>query len=235
MNRLYDARVDEKRWKIDLTDNEYYKSYKLIDKEKEEIYFLNHIIGLEQVAEDEFLVYKRANYDDFELARYKLQNSKFYQLYSKKFSQFHFISDDRILFTYRVNNGPYRCNGIYSIKENKILEESKWLNGVLIGIFESDSSQNEIKLYVEEELPSYKLHNPKLLFTVDPNTLQPNSDCYSQLSNSYIKASSKEDIEIIRVEEQKNLKIIEQQMYQKEREQLEKAKTKILKIKTKTK
>ena len=235
MNRLYDARIDEKRWKIDLTDNEYYNSYKLIDKEKEEIYFFNRIIGLEQVAEDEFLVYRRANYDDFEIVRYKLQNSKFYQLFSKKFSQFHFISDDRILFTYWGNKGPYRCGGIYSIKENKILEESKWLNGVAIGIFESDSNQNEIKIYVEEEFSSYKLRNPKLLFTVDPNTLQPNSDCYSQLSDSYIKVSSKEDIESIRVEEQKNLKIIEEQMYQKEREQLEKAKTKILKIKTKTK
>lgn len=42
----------------------------------------------------------------------------------------------------------------------------------------------------------------KLLFTVDPNTLQPNSDCYSQLRDSYIKVSSKEDIESIRLEEQ---------------------------------
>ena len=55
MSRLYEAKVDEKRWKIIETDNENYHTYKLIDKEKEEIYFLRHIIGVEQITEDEFL------------------------------------------------------------------------------------------------------------------------------------------------------------------------------------
>lgn len=62
----------QKDGKIVETDNEYYHSYKLIDKEKEEIYYLNHIIGVEQVTEDEFLIYKRANRDEFEIVRYRL-------------------------------------------------------------------------------------------------------------------------------------------------------------------
>ena len=34
MGRLYEAKVDAKRWKIVEIDNENYHSYKLIDKEK---------------------------------------------------------------------------------------------------------------------------------------------------------------------------------------------------------
>ena len=97
-----------------------------------------------------------------------------------------------------------------------------------VDIYKDDDNSDEIKIYVEENLCSCILNNPKLLFTVDPNTLQPNSDCYSQLRDSYIKVSSKEDIESIRLEEQKYIRIIEKEMLEKEHEQLQKAKTKIL-------
>ena len=108
------------------------------------------------------------------------------------------------MFTNWGNTGSYRCGGIYSIKDNKILEEAKWLDGSAIDIYIDDENSDKIILYVEQELSSYKLHNPKLLFTVDPNILQPNSDCYSQLKDSFIKVNNKEDIESIKSEEQKN-------------------------------
>jgi hypothetical protein len=230
MSRLYDAKVDEKRWKVVKINNgkDNYDSYKLVDKKNEEIYFLNHIIGFEQVTDDEFLVFKRINYDDFEISRYKLQESEFIKLFSERFSRFYFISDDRIMFTYWGNTGPYRCGGIYSIKDNSMLEEANWLKGTAIDIYKDDENPDEIKLYVEKEIYSYRLNNPKLIFTVDPNTLLPNSDCYSQLRDSFIKVSSKEDIDKIESEEQKNIKIIEEQMFQKEKEQLQKAKQKVL-------
>lgn len=228
MSRLYETKADEKRWKIVEIDKENYKSYKLIDKENEEIYFLNHIIGFEQVTDDEFLVFRRTNYADFEIVRYKLQNSKFIKLFSKSFNQFYFISDDRIMFTYWGNTGPYLCGGIYSINDNSILEEADWLIGDDIEIYKDDEKTDEIKLYVKKKLYSYRLNNPKLIFTVDPNTLQPNSDCYSQLRDSFIKVSSKEDVNIIESEEQEYIKIIEEQMHQKEKEQLQNEKEKVL-------
>ena len=228
MSRLCGVKVDEKRWEIFEIDNEYYHSYKLIDKDKKRSYYLNHIIGIEQVTDDEFLVCRRANSDDFEIGRYKLQNSTINQLFAKRFDQFYFISNDRIMFTNWGNTGPYHCGGIYSIKDNKILEEAKWLDGLAIDVYRDNENPDKIMLYVEQELSSYKLHNPKLLFTVDPNTLQPNSDCYSQLKDSFIKVNNKEDIESIKSEEQKNIRILEKQIYQQEREQLQKAKEKIL-------
>lgn len=230
MSRLYDAKVDQKRWKIVETDNKNYHSYKLIDKEKEEIYFLNHIIGIEQVTDDEFLVYRRANYDDFEIIRYKLQESKLIQLFNKKFSQFHFISDDRIMFTYWGNTGPYRCNGIYSIKGNKMLEDAKWLDGAAIDVYKDDNNPEKIKLYVEDEITSCCLGNQKLLFNVDPDTLQPNSVCYSELRDSYLKVANREDIERIKAEDQKKIEIIGKIFFQQEQEQLKKAKEKVLMI-----
>lgn len=228
MSRLYEVKVDEKRWKIVEIDNENYHTYKLIDKEQEEIYFLRHIIGVEQVTEDEFLVFDRYNMDEFRIARYKAENSKLNKLFEGKFSHFHFITDDRILFVYWANSGGYRSSGIYSIKDNVYVEDGKWLNGTAIEVFNYDDNPDEVGLYIEEEIISCKLGNPKLLFTVDPNTLQPNSDCYSELKDSFIKINSKEDIKNIKLEEQKSIRIIEEQMYQQEREQLQKAKEKIL-------
>ena len=227
MNRLYDIKVDERRWKIVEIDSEYYNSYKLIDKDNEEVYFLNHIIGFEQVTGDEFLVYRRANYDDFEIGRYKLQNFKIIQLFNKRFSKFYFISDDKIMFTSWGNTGLYRCSGVYSIKDNKMLDEAEWLDGAVMEVYKDDND-DEIKLYVEKKNNSYKLGDPKLLFTVDPDTLQPNSDCYSEFRNAFIKVSSKEDIENIKFEEQEMIRIMEEQMFQQKYEQLQNAKKKLL-------
>ena len=228
MGRLYGTKVDEKRWKIVEIDSNDYHSYKLIDKDNEEIYFLNHIIGIEQVTDDEFLIYRRANYNYFEIVRYKLQKSELMQLFSKRFSQFYFVSDDRIMFTCWGSVGPYRCTGIYSIKDNVMLEEAKWLDDTIIDVYENDENPKKITLYVEDTLSSYILGNYKLLFTVDPKTLQPNSDCYSQLRDDFIKVSSKEDIENIKSEEQKRIMVIEEQLNRQKHNQIKKAKEKLL-------
>ena len=230
MSRLYDAKVDEEQWKIKKIDNgkDNYDSYKLVDKKNEEIYCFRYIIGLEQVSEDEFLIFRRANYNDFEIVRYKLQNSNLVELFSKRFSHFYFISDDSIMFTNVKKNGSYCCGGIYSIKNNTMLEEAKWLEGTTIDVYEDDKNPKDFKLYVEKEIYSYELRNQKLVFTVDVNTLQPNSDCYSQLRNSFISVSSKEDIDKIVFEEQKYIKIIEEQMRQQEVAKLKQAKERVL-------
>lgn len=228
MSRLYEAKVDEKRWKIIEIDNENYHTYKLIDNEQKEIYFLRQIIGVEQVTEDEFLVYSRYDLNEFRIARYKAENSRLNQIFEVKFSRFHFITDDRILFVHWDNSSKYRSSGIYSIKDNGYVEDGKWLNGTPIEVFNYDDNPAEVGLYIEEEITSYKLGNPKLLFTVDPNTLQPNSDCYSELEDSFIEINGKEDIKNIKLEEQKSIRIIEDKMCQQEREQLQKAKEKIL-------
>ena len=228
MNRLYGVKVDENRWKINEYDNSYYHSYQLIDKKTNNIYFLNHIIGVEQVTDDEFLVFKRANHDYFEIIRYKLDNLKLIEVFSKRFSQFEFITDDRILFTYWGNAGPYRTTGIYSIRDNTMLNNANWLDDTVIDIYDDDET-NETKLYVVKDLFSYKLGNQKIIFMVDSNTLEPDSDCYSQLRDSFIKVDSKEDIQKIISEDKKYINIIESHIDEQVKEQIKKAKERLLK------
>lgn len=228
MSRLYGAQVDEERWRVTLiNNNDNYDSYKLVDKKNEEIYFFNYIIGLEQVADNEFLVYRRL-LDDFAIERYKIQKSKFIKLFEKRFSKFDFITDDRILFTYWGNTGPYRCGGIYSIKDNNMLKEADWLKYNAIEIHKDNKHPEKIKLYVEKNIYSHKLNNPKLTFTVEPNTLKPGSLCYSQLRDLTIKVSSKEDIDKIELEDQKRIRNIEKKMFQQESKQLQKVKEKLI-------
>ena len=227
MSRLYEAKVDEKRWKITEIDNKNYHTYKLIDKREEEIYFLRNIIGVEQVKDDEFLVFDRYNIDFFRIARYKAEKSELIKLFDTKFTDFDFITDDRILFTYWDKSHSYRSSGIYSIKDNDYVEDGKWLNGKSVEVFKYDDGN--IGIYVEDEMISYMLNRPKLIFTVDSNNLQPNSECYSELRDSFIKVNDKEDIKKIKLEEQRYIGIIEDYIYKKEKEQLEKAKKKVLK------
>ena len=229
MSRLYEAKIiDENRWEVIETDKDYYNSYKLKDKKKGFLYSLSGIIGFEQVTEDEFLVYNRVSYDDFEIARYKLQGNKRIKAFSKQFSNFYFISDDKLLFTYWGNSGPYRCSGVYSIEKDCLIEEANWLNGAVIEILFDKENQKIVNLYIEKEIFSYALQRQKVLFTVDPNTLQPNSDCYSQLRDSFIKVTCKEDIDKIISDDEKSLKNIEEQIYQEKKEKLQKAKEKII-------
>ena len=189
---------------------------------------MSGIIGFEQVTEDEFLVYNRVSYDDFEIARYKLQGNKRIKAFSKQFSNFYFISDDKLLFTYWGNSGPYRCSGVYSIEKDCLIEEANWLKGAVIEILFDKENQKIVNLYIEKEIFSYALQRQKVLFTVDPNTLQPNSDCYSQLRDSFIKVTCKEDIDKIISDDEKSIKIIEEQIYQEKKEKLQKAKEKII-------
>ena len=228
MSRLYGTKINNDRWDIIEIDNMNYHSYKLIDKKYNNTYFLNHIIGIEQVTDDEFLIFKRVNFDDFEIIRYKMINSQPINIFSKSFNRFSFITDDRILFSYWGNTGPYRSSGIYSIKDNTMLNNANWLDGTFIKIYNTNENLNDTKLYVEKEIISFKIGNQKLLFVVDPNTLEPISDCYSQLRDSFIKVDSKEDIEKAITEDKKYINIIEKQIDAIEKEHIQKTKEKLL-------
>ncbi len=228
MSRLYGASVDKSRWDIIEIDSSNYHSYNLIDKETMSSYYLNNIIGIEQVGEEEFLIYDRYNEDSFRIVRYRAEKAGLVKMFETKFSFFQFITEDRILFTYWSNSGGYYCSGIYSVKDNKYLEEGKWLDRKLVETHVSADDPEKIELYVNETLFSSMLGNPKLVYSVNSETLEPTSLCYSQLRDSYIEVTSKSDLDTIRYEDSKYISIIEKIMFQEEREQLQKAKEKIL-------
>lgn len=227
MSRLYDAKVlDENVWKVVEIDDEYYHTYKLINKEKEDIYFFNNIIGFEQVTDDEFLISKRMSRDKFGIVRVKLNNSQMKIIFRKEFSHFNFINDDNILFTYWANSGGYHIDGVYSISKNKELEEAKWLDFKEVDIYKDDKT-NEISLLLEEKIASIN-GNDYLIFTVDGSTLKPNSLCYSSLRDSYIEIKDVEDLKKIEDEDNHYRNIIDDIIFENQRNCIKNAKEKIL-------
>lgn len=222
MSRLYDVKIDEDRWNITEIDNSNYHSYKLVDKEKEEVYFLRYIIGLEQVSDEEFLIYKRYNRDLLEIRRCILQNSETITIFHKQFSHFHFISDDRILFTHTGRDTRSRCSDIYSIKDNAMVEEAEWIKGAIIDVYDD-------AILAELENNSYRVGTNKLIFTIDPDTLEPNSKCYSSLRDSFIDVETKEDVLNIKHEDSRYTDIITNYMFKQEQKTINNAKEKILK------
>ena len=222
MSRLYEAKYDKERWKVDLLSDENYKTYKLIDKEEMEIYHFHNIIGFEQVAGNDFLVYRKSSGDNFAIIRCILDKSKIDTIYSHEFSRFDFINDDRIAFTYWGKTGPYVLSGIYSISENKELEEAKWLKGM--GFEVSDNA-----LLIEDRISNVVLGTDRILFTIDPDTLEINSEIYSSFRDGYVRLNSKEDYKEFRYEEQKYNDYISAYCFEQQKKAITKATKRILK------
>ena len=223
MSRLYGTKYNEERWKVELLSDKNYKTYKLIDKEEMEIYKFYSIIGFEQISDNEFLVFKRSFGDNFEIVRCILEKSKINNIYSHKFSKdFEFISDDRIAFIDCAKTGRYMLSGIYSISENKELEEAKWLRWM--GFELKDNV-----ILVEDRISCYALGDDRIVFTVNPDTLEPNSDVYSSFRDSYIKVDSKEDYKEFKLAEQRYINYVSDYYFEQKANALENATKRILK------
>lgn len=228
MSRLYGVNVDETRYEIKELDNTNYHTYKMIDKEKNDKYYFRNIIGLDQVGEEEFLIYDRFYREYFRIRRVKANLGELTLLFEKDFNHFSFITDDRILFTTYDRGANERNDGIYSIKDNNYVEGSKWLEGKITDVYK-DSETKETQLYIKDELSSLLLDFPKLIYTVNPNTLNPNGMVYSEIRDSYLTANTKEDIDNIKIEDQKYIRNIEEHLYEEKRNKMKQVKTKLLK------
>lgn len=219
MDRLNGVRVD-KKWIIKEIDNQMDYTYKLIDEENSITLNFKEIIGIEQISNNEFLVYDRYDIQQYRIRRYKQEELELKKTFEVKFNEFYFITEERILF---VDDNDF-CLGIYSIQDNKYLEEGKWLNKKIVTTFSNPHNPKEIGLCVEEKLISYLLNHPVLIFTVDPKTLQPNSACYSQLRGEYVEVKDKKDIQRLEEEDRKIIRKMEYSRTQKGKEALQKVK-----------
>ena len=227
MSRLYGVNVDTNKYRVDEIDNNNYYSYKITEKKYHDSYLFIHIIGIEQISFNEFLIYKKSRGDNFMLKRVRLVDSAIVTLFEKEFNNIIFLNDDRILFTYNDSSARDRSSGIYSIKNNKYVEEGKWLDGKVIDVYKDDN--NESILYVEEELSSIILNNPRLIYTVNPNTLEPNSPIFSELRDSFIEVETNKDIDYIKERDISYISNIEEHYYEEKRNRLKKVKSRILK------
>ena len=227
----YFAIVNENQWEVDITEFYDCISCKLVDKKTGDEYFFGGIKSLKQVADNEFVIIERifdSRPREYTFTRYVLRN----QLETQKFyhisDNLYWLNDDKILCEHW--NEGFHFSGIYSVKCNRMLKKAEWLEGMAVSIYKNEAT-GEVKLYVEKELLSDLLGSQKIMFTVNPDTLEPDSVCYSQLRNSYIKVKNHRDIIKIISEEKKYINIIEKHMIKTDEELCQKAKEKILDLK----
>ena len=210
MERLCGATYDKNMWNVEELSNYDYFTYKLNNgKNKNDCYFFN-VVGFEQVSDDEFLVLTKYTNDLYKLVRYKVG---YYTTFERLFSKYEFINDDKILFSNKVRDGEYICSGIYSIKDNKVVDEVRWINGLFVDTYINEDDEND--LYLEKVIPSSILDNPKLLFTIRSNGFKLDNICYSQLRDSFIEVNSKEDIKRIENEDKRYVRLIEEHLSEK--------------------
>lgn len=195
MSRLYDICYNKEQWNIRGSRD---TGYSIVHKKT--FYscpIYGDIIGIEQVSDDEFLVYRRVMRDEWQIVRLKLDVSNFKvdELYRKNFRNFRFLTKDIIIF-----DRDARSLGatLYSISNN---EEYDTLNHILSSepdcrlikdrkielLYENpDSDEYPTALYIEYNFSQYSLDICAYLqVLLDVNTFKPIRPVYSTLRDKY--------------------------------------------------
>lgn len=198
-SRLYDISYNEEQWSITGSRD---TGYTVINKTTFDSHRISgDVIGIEQVTDDEFLVYRRIMRNKWQIFRFKadIVNHKIYNLYCKEFCSFDFLTDDIIIF-----DQDYYVLGatLYSISKN---EEYDTLNHLLSSepdcrlikdrritlLYENpEKGEYPTALYVEYQFNSYPLDICAYLQVVlDANTFKPIRPVYSTLRDKYFDLS----------------------------------------------
>lgn len=198
-SRLYDISYNEKQWSIRGSRD---TGYKLVNKKTfDSCSISGDIIGIEQISDDEFLVYRRVMHDEWQIVRIKFDVSihRVFELYRKEFRHFNFLTEDIIIFD---KDAHVLGATLYSISKN---EEYDTLNHILssepdcrlikdrrITLLYEDPEEDEYPtaLYVEYQFNSYPLNICAYLQVVlDVNTFKPIRPVYSTLRDKYFDLS----------------------------------------------
>lgn len=194
MSRLHEISCNKKQWSI--KGNRDIGRYNLINKKDLTLYRIpGDIIGIEQINDDEFLVYRIISCDEWEpgnkyqIARVKLKDSKIILMYYYDFyHNFHFLTEDIIIFDDSFL--------LYSISENKEDDRLKHLFSEDKSLYDcrlvKDSSisflyDNKKDLYPNYLLIEYKLNSglfdiaAYLQVVIDVNSFLPVMPVYSTL------------------------------------------------------
>ena len=222
MGRLYNAKIIDKRWKYDkINEKNNYPTYTIKDTKEYYSYDLYNIIGFEQVSENEFLVYKRHDYDNFEIVRYEFKKGKKIEKFSEIINGFEFLSSDNLMLTYMTNSATEHVKGIYSISKNNYVPEAKWLDMAEVNEYQIDGKS---KLLFSKIVDSEN----EVIFSIKPKTFEPNGLCYSTLRDSYIKVKTAKDVENLISEDQRYSWNIKEYCFALEKQTKELVKEKLL-------
>lgn len=220
MSRLYDISYDKEKWVINGSRD---TGYQIVRKETFTSYFVGgDIIGIEQVTDDAFLVYRRTMRNEWSIARIKLTGTEKVFEYEHSFTNFDFLTDDTIIFdkdscvfatVYSINNNC-EIPIIHSIiSKSSNLPDTRFCRSREIDLYYN----NESFEYPSHLFVAYKLSSNYckefIQVMIDPSTLQPISPAYSTLRGKYIHLSDNFTLEKLFTEDNNNLNVINAFLY----------------------
>jgi len=215
--RLYEIKCNEDQWIVKGSRDH---GYKIVHKKTFESYSIpGDVIGIEQINDDTFLVYRRTMRDEWQILRLKLQGSKIVE-YEHKFRRFRFLTEDIIIFDYKDS-----CHGaeLYSISKNVEIND---LNHLISGnlnrhdasyvysrnitlLYENKDDKYPIYLSVDYRLNNTFHSQEHLQLILDANSLKPVTPVYSTLRNKYFTLSDSLTLKDLVEEENYYLSIID--------------------------
>ena len=202
MSRLYGISYNDQQWCVKGSRED---GYTLINKTTFDSYSIRgDVIGIEQITDDEFLVYRLISWDEWEpgnsyqIARILLKGREAVVTFEYTFyHHFHFLTEDIIIFddaallySIKKNEKDDRLNHLFS--ENKSLHDRRLIRDRNIKFLYT----NKEDLYPSCLLLEYRLNThlfdttEYLQVILDSSTLLPISPVYSTLRDKYFTLSS---------------------------------------------
>lgn len=216
MNKLYGIKYDKNVWTI---KGDYVSGYKISRNESSESHFLkgnSNIVGINQIADNSFLIYYEFMRDKWKIVRLKFTKEEKIIEYSHRFSDFNFITNDVILFDkdfvdsatlYSISKNCEIPNLQFLISKSSEKPDCKLCKSREITLVKEES-EYPTYLQVDYELKSFCCKK-FIQVLVNPNTLSPLPLVYSTLRNNYISLSDDFTLENLFEEHNAELKIID--------------------------
>lgn len=177
MSRLHGITYNKKQW--DCWSSRNYISYSLKNKKTLDTYsIVGDIIGMEQIDDSSFLVYRIIPGNGRQIDRQQIIRMVFNSgcssciFLKSAFKNFYFLSEDTILF-------DNKC--VYSISQNCEIPEFEWLKSFDLEVF-TDEKKNSTYLWVKKKNP---YTNDCVQVFVDTKKFQPITSASSSLRNNH--------------------------------------------------
>ena len=195
MMRLYEISCNKEQWCVKGNRDD---GYTLVNRTTLDSYSISgDVIGIEQISDDTFLVYRRIMRDKWQINRVKLSDGETVREYHHEFQHFNFLTKDIIIFDKDKSLGGI----LYSISQNcemdtmnhmlhedsRIHDASCLFKRYITFLYDKKKDSEYPSLLLVDYKPICAYHsNEYLQVFFDPNSLQPLSPVYSTLRNQYL-------------------------------------------------
>lgn len=195
MSRLYEISYDKSQWSIRGSRD---TGYQIVNKRNFDSCVLHgDVIGIEQISDNEFLIYRRIMRDKWQIVRFKFDetNHTVYKSYCKNFSEFDFLTEDTIIFDkdshvlgatlYHIssNTEDDSLNHLLSSEPDCRLIETRYIDLLYDNV---ENNKYPTALFVNYKFRSFPLNIcAHLQVVLDVHTFAPITPAYSSLRDKY--------------------------------------------------